>query len=188
MGKNQKKSSNAGDRTKTQCKMRTRGVPHWNHVTNKKLAGGLSENCKAPSDWKVRERKISGKTERVRRTAPKENPRLLMRALLQMTIATDDITDRHNAPTVPSWRPEASAMAPSLLCSKYRTLLFLFFFFFLVLWKTTEEKVGHRHCFLLQCFPELDTLPADNNPRTCYKARNISATLKEKKQNRTTQT
>jgi hypothetical protein len=48
--------------------------------------------------------------------------------------------------------------------------------------------VGHRHCFLLQCFPELDTLPADNNPRTCYKARNISATLKEKKQNRTTQT
>lgn len=96
-----------------------------NHV-----AGGLSENCKAPNDWEVRESKISDKTERVRRIAPKENPRLLMRALLQMTIATDDITDRHNAPTVPSWRPEASAMAPSLLCSKYRTL----FFFFLLLW------------------------------------------------------
>jgi len=76
-------------------------------------------------------------------------------------------------------------MAPSLLCSKYRTLLyffffFFFFFFFLLLWKTTEEKVGHRHCFLLQCFPELDALPADNNPRTCCKARNTSAVLKEK--------
>ncbi len=42
-----------------------------------------------------------------------------MRALLQMTIATDDITDRHNAPTVPSWQwPEASAMCLKLLNAK----------------------------------------------------------------------
>jgi hypothetical protein len=34
---------------------------------------------------------------------PKLNPRELMRALLQMTIETEDTTERLSAPTVPNW-------------------------------------------------------------------------------------
>ncbi len=45
---------------------------------------------------------IQEKKVKAREKPPKVNPRVLMLALLQMTIATDDIIDRHNAPTVPS--------------------------------------------------------------------------------------
>jgi hypothetical protein len=50
--------------------------------------------------WKTMQ--IQEKKVKAREKSPKVNPRVLMLALLQMTIATDDIIDRHNAPTVPS--------------------------------------------------------------------------------------
>lgn len=64
------------------------------------------------------EQKVTIKCQLVNVVA-KVNPRVLMRALLQMTIATDDITDRHSAPTVPSWQwPETSAMSFKLFNAK----------------------------------------------------------------------
>lgn len=34
-----------------------------------------------------------------------EKARLLIKALLQMTMDTDEATDRHNAPITPNWTP-----------------------------------------------------------------------------------
>lgn len=36
---------------------------------------------------------------------PKGKPRLLIKALLHITIDTDDATDRNNAPITPNWYP-----------------------------------------------------------------------------------
>lgn len=40
---------------------------------------------------------------------PKGKPRELMRALLQMTMATDDATESASDPTTPSWNPDIVA-------------------------------------------------------------------------------
>lgn len=43
------------------------------------------------------------KKETVIKNLPKVKPKELMSALLQMTMETDETTERVNAPTVPSW-------------------------------------------------------------------------------------
>ena len=42
---------------------------------------------------------------------PKGKPRLLMRALLQITMDTEDATERKSAPTTPSWKFEISPIS-----------------------------------------------------------------------------
>jgi hypothetical protein len=49
-----------------------------------------------------------------REALPKQNPRVLIRALLQMTIDTEEITERLRALKVPSWTPYFSAILESL--------------------------------------------------------------------------
>lgn len=39
---------------------------------------------------------------------PKGKPRLLIKALLQMTMDTEDATERKSAPTTPNWKPDIS--------------------------------------------------------------------------------
>lgn len=39
---------------------------------------------------------------------PKGKPRLLIKALLQITMETDDATERKSAPITPSWKPDIS--------------------------------------------------------------------------------
>lgn len=39
---------------------------------------------------------------------PNGKPRLLIKALLQMTMDTDDATERNNAPITPNWAPGIS--------------------------------------------------------------------------------
>lgn len=51
---------------------------------------------------------------------PKWKPNELIRALLQITIDTDETTDRDNAPTVPSWN-----RSPSPIFFDFRLLVSL---------------------------------------------------------------
>jgi len=39
---------------------------------------------------------------------PNGNPRLLIKALLQMTMETDDATERNRAPITPNWKLDIS--------------------------------------------------------------------------------
>lgn len=47
--------------------------------------------------------------------APKGKPRLLMRALLQMTMETEDATDKKSAPMTPNWKFEISPISDQMI-------------------------------------------------------------------------
>ena len=54
---------------------------------------------------------------------PNGNPRVLMSALLQMTMATDDATERVRDPTTPSWKPAVILTSCWICCPcQLRTL------------------------------------------------------------------
>jgi hypothetical protein len=49
-------------------------------------------------------------------SVPNGKPRVLMRALLQMTMATDDATESVRDPNTPSWKPPAVIVPNSCIC------------------------------------------------------------------------
>lgn len=62
-----------------------------------------SKKCKRCATWRVQ--KVIMRCQLVNVVA-KGKPRVLMRALLQMTMATDDATDSARDPITPSWNPD----------------------------------------------------------------------------------
>lgn len=46
---------------------------------------------------------------------PKGKPRLLIKALLQMTMETDEATDRNSAPTTPNWKLDISPIYDKMM-------------------------------------------------------------------------
>lgn len=51
---------------------------------------------------------------------PKGKPRLLIKALLQMTMETDEATERNNAPITPNWKFDISPIfSVNVFCQEY---------------------------------------------------------------------
>ena len=72
-----------------------------------------------------------------RKRLPKVKPRVLISALLQITIDTDDTTDKLKAPIVPSWN-----FWPSLIFA-----LLIFLFFYLLISRFNHDLSIHQNNF-----------------------------------------
>lgn len=71
---------------------------------------------------------------------PNWKPRLLMRALLQMTMETDDATERNNAPITPNWKPDNSP----IFCEARNEMSMT------KIWMYEYNKYDYVSCFLLR--------------------------------------